>query len=200
MFSGIVEKLVPVLAITNKPGEIRSIKLRLGKSRVRVGDSVCVNGVCLTVSSKRGDQASFDVMTETLDVTNLGELVNGSKVNVEKSLRLTDVVGGHFVTGHIDGTGKIVGVERFPDGSVKTTIEASKDLTATMIRKGSVAVDGISLTLVDVKEGKFSICLIPHTLSITTLGYKKVGDTVNIEADMLGKYVRATIQNMALNQ
>jgi riboflavin synthase len=196
MFSGIVEKLVSVQAITSKPGKTTSIKLKLGRSRVRVGDSVCVNGVCLTVSSKRGDVIAFDVMEETLQVTNLGELSKGSRVNVEKSLRLMDVIGGHFVTGHIDGTGRIIETEKLADGSVKTTIETSKQLTATMIRKGSVAVDGISLTLVDVLEGKFSICLIPHTLSVTTLGYKKVGDTVNIEADMLGKYVRAAVEGM----
>ena len=193
-----MEKLVPVIDVTKNPGRTVSIRLKLGTSGVRVGDSVCVNGVCLTVSGKKGSVLSFDVMEETLHVTNLGDLTENSKVNIEKSLRLTDVVGGHFVTGHIDGTGRIAQIQKLSDGSVREVIETKENLTAMMLRKGSVAVDGISLTLVDIQKNNFSVCLIPHTLSATTLGYKAVGATVNIEADMLGKYVRNAVEKMSV--
>ncbi len=198
MFAGIVEHLATVISIAEAPGKTASIKLNLGKSGkgVRPGDSVCINGVCLTATGKRGGIISFDVIQETLRVTNLGELIKGSKVNVERSLLLSDRIGGHFVTGHVDGTGKIAGLEQMADGSVKTWIESATGLASMMIPKGSVAVDGISLTLVDVKEDSFSVCLIPHTLSTTNLAYKTKGATVNIEVDMIGKYVRKSMEEI----
>ncbi len=198
MFAGIVEHLATVVSIASPPRKTASMKLNLGKSGkgVRPGDSVCINGVCLTATGKRGGIISFDVIQETLRVTNLGELVKGSKVNVERSLLHSDRIGGHFVTGHVDGTGKIAGVEQMADGSVKTWIESGTGLASMMIPKGSVAVDGISLTLVDVKEDSFSVCLIPHTLSTTGLAYKTKGATVNIEVDIIGKYVRKSIEQM----
>ncbi len=200
MFAGIVEKLAPVALVTKPPGKTASIELDLGKSRnsVRIGDSLCINGVCLTAAGKRKGIIAFDVIEETLRVTNLGELVKGSKVNVERSLLVSDRIGGHFVTGHVDGIGKIAKVEQMADGSVKTWIETETKLASMMIPKGSVAVDGISLTLVDVKEDSFSVCLIPHTLSTTTLAYKTKGATVNIEVDMIGKYVRKSLEQMNL--
>ena len=198
MFAGIVEYLATIISITKPPGKAASIQLNLGKSGkdLRRGDSVCINGVCLTATGKRRGIISFDVIQETLRITNLGELVKGSKVNIEKSLMLSDRIGGHFVTGHVDGTGKIAGLEQMADGSVKAWIESGTRLALMMIPKGSVAVDGISLTLVDVKEDSFSVCLIPHTLSTTTLAYKTKGATVNIEVDLIGKYVRKSIEQM----
>jgi len=191
MFSGIVEQLAPVISIEKLPGQIVSIKVDLGRlaDETRRGDSVCINGVCLTATNKQGSVVSFDAIEETLRVTNLGTLVAGSKVNVERSLRLNDRVAGHFVTGHIDKTGTIFRVEKEQDGSLKMFIKTEQDVMMLMTRKGSVAVDGISLTVVDVTKDAFSVCLIPTTLSLTTLGYKREGDIVNIEADMIGKYV-----------
>ena len=199
MFSGIVERMVRVVSVTKVPGKSALIKLAVGKltSGVRVGDSICLNGVCLTVTGRSKGVVSFDAIEETLRVTNLGELTKGSRVNVERSLLVTDRIGGHFVTGHVDGVGRIVKIDEEGQDSVKMWIEVAPDLTGMMIRKGSVAVDGISLTLVDVAAKQFSVCLIPHTLSITTLGYKGAGDSVNLEVDMLGKYVRKYFDEMS---
>lgn len=200
MFAGIVEHLATVISIAKPAGKTASIQLNLGKAGkgVRLGDSVCINGVCLTATGKHRAIISFDVIQETLRVTNLGELVKGSKVNIERSLLLSDRIGGHFVTGHVDGTGKIAELEQMGDGSVKAWIESGTALASMMIPKGSVAVDGISLTLVDVTDDSFSVCLVPHTLSTTNLGYKAKGVTVNIEVDMIGKYVRKSIEQMNL--
>ena len=191
MFSGIVEQLAPVVSVKKSPGQSVSIKIHLGKlaKETRRGDSVCINGVCLTATSKQGSVVSFDVIEETLRVTNLGDLVKGSKVNIELSLRLNDRIAGHFVTGHIDKTGTIFRVQKERDGSLKMFIRTDPSVVKILTRKGSVAVDGISLTVVDVNEDSFSVCLIPTTLAVTTLGYKREGDIVNIEADMIGKYV-----------
>lgn len=200
MFTGIVEKLANVISISKPPNKTASVRLKLGSSwkGVRRGDSLCVNGVCLTVTGIHNGVVSVNVIEETLRVTNLGELVKGSKVNIERSLRASDRIGGHFLSGHVDSIGKIAGVERMRDGSVKAWIACEADLTRNMVPKGSVAVDGISLTLVDVNKDSFSVCLIPHTLSTTTLGYKTEGATVNIEADMIGKYVRKSIEQLNL--
>lgn len=199
MFTGIVEHLATVVSIAKPPEKTASIHLNLGKTGkgVRPGDSVCINGVCLTATGKRGSIISFDIIQETIRVTNLGELVKGSKVNVERSLLLSDRIGGHFVTGHVDGTGKIAGQEQMADGSAKTWIESGPGLASMMVPKGPVAVDGISLTLVDVKENSFSVCLIPHTLSTTNLAYKTKGALVNIETDIVGKYVKKSMEDMS---
>ena len=200
MFSGIVEKLAPVASVERMKGRSTSLGVVLGKlaKGTKVGESIAVNGVCLTVTRKRGDTVWFDVIEETLRRTNLGDLSQGHRVNIEKSLILSDRIGGHLVTGHIDGKGKIAKVDPEIDASVKMWIETGAELLAQMIPKGSVAVDGVSMTLVDIGENRFSICLIPHTLAITTLGYKKVGDSVNIEVDMIGKFVRKFLQQMDL--
>ena len=198
MFSGIVEKLGRVVSVTKNPGKSALIKVAVGKlaKGVRVGDSVCVNGVCLTVTGRSRGVVLFDAIEETLRVTNLGELRKGSRVDIERSIMPTDRIGGHFVTGHIDGVGKIMKIEKEVDASVKMWIESAPEFTGMMIRKGSVAVDGISLTLVDVAADRFSVCLIPHTLSVTTLGHKTEGDSVNLEVDMIGKYVRKYLEEM----
>jgi len=197
MFSGIVEKTVPVVSI-RKRSKSALIQIDLGKlvRDTKIGDSISINGVCLTVTKKRKGTVSFDVIDETLRVTNLGELTKGSMVNIERSLRLADRIGGHLVSGHVDGVGKIVKIEQPAEDSAKLWVEAKSDLLSSMIAKGSVAVDGISLTLVDVGENRFSVCLIPHTMSATTLGRKTEGDSVNLEVDAIGKYVRKYLDQM----
>lgn len=158
-----------------------------------IGDSIALNGCCLTVVKVEDGQLSFDAGPETLMRTNLGELVAGSRVNLEMSLCLGDSLGGHLVTGHIDGVGS---VEQRIDDADWTTLwfSAAKPLLRQMASKGSVTVDGVSLTLVDVEADRFSVALIPHTLQVTTLGTRKPGDRVNLETDVLAKYVERQLQ------
>lgn len=159
----------------------------------RDGDSICVNGCCLTVVAIEGDAIAFQAGTETLSRTNLGELAAGSKVNLEPSLRTGDQLGGHYVTGHVDCLGTVDAIDaegEWADYWFRVPAAQARQMAS----KGSVAVDGVSLTLVNVEdlsaeEGRFSVALIPHTLSVTTLGARKVGDKVNIETDVLAKYV-----------
>jgi riboflavin synthase len=153
-----------------------------------LGESVAVNGACLTVVAHNDDTCRFQVGPETLHRTNLGELATGDRVNVERSLRLSDRLGGHLVQGHIDGTGRIA--ERMQEGDwERVWFRCPGELAAQMVSKGSIAVDGVSLTLVDVTADGFSVALIPHTLAQTTLGFKRVGAVVNLETDLLAKYV-----------
>ena len=155
----------------------------------RIGASVAVNGCCLTVVEVRGRRWSFQAGTETLSKTNLGKLAASDAVNLERSLPAWGRLGGHFVQGHVDGLGEVVSIET--DGEWVTMWFGVTDLLADqMVSKGSVAVDGISLTVVDVTRNRFSVALIPHTLEVTTLGTRQVGDLVNIETDILGKYVQ----------
>jgi riboflavin synthase len=180
-------------------GEILSKKKRSGGAVLslqsdhvapasQIGDSISVNGVCLTVISKKGKEVSFDLSDETLQRTNLGHLKKGDKINLEPSLNPTSKIGGHFVTGHIDTVGKIRSKAALGD-MLKFEIEIPRDTTDFLVEKGSVAVDGISLTVVDILSNGFTTVIIPHTAKITTLGYKGSVDTVNIEVDILGKYV-----------
>ena len=156
---------------------------------VHIGDSIAVNGVCLTVVGRKGTTAIFQVIKETLERTNLGQLRKESKVNIERSISLNTRISGHIVTGHVDGTGKVKGLQPQNDGSTKMEIAATKKIADLMIEKGAVALDGVSLTIVDASKSCFSVCLIPYTLKATTLGMKKKSDLVNIEADYIGKYV-----------
>ncbi len=158
-----------------------------------IGDSIAINGCCLTVVGVEKGRLAFDAGPETLLRTNLGELVSGSQVNLETSLCLGDSLGGHLVTGHIDGVGR---VERRIDDADWTTLwfSAAEPLMRQMASKGSVAVDGVSLTLVDVETDQFSVALIPHTLHVTTLGLRQTGDRVNLETDVLAKYVERQLQ------
>lgn len=171
-----------------QPGACLTIKTPgIAKGTV-VGDSIAVNGVCLTVVSIEGNLLSFDLSDETLLSTNLGKLKPGDRLNIEPSLRPDGKLGGHFVTGHIDAAGTIKAKTLVGD-TYKITIEAPLKVVSLLVEKGSVAIDGISLTVVDVFEDSFTLVIIPHTADITTLGFKKPGDTVNLEADILGKYV-----------
>ncbi|HTQ39926.1 MAG TPA: riboflavin synthase [Pirellulales bacterium] len=202
MFTGLVEALATVVEVRPEPPGARiSIELPqfTGADRnnayenVRIGDSVALNGCCLTVvdaaARAGGLQLEFQAGEETLHRTNLGQLKSGSPINVEQSLCFGDRVGGHFVTGHIDGRGTL---ESRTDAGQWSTFwfRAPAELMRQMASKGSIAIDGVSLTLVDVEAERFSVMLIPHTLSVTTLGRLQPGDSVNLETDVLAKYVQ----------
>lgn len=191
MFTGIVENLVPLISTSHLKGKTYSLLIDLKETArgVRIGDSIAVNGVCLTVVKKTGRTVRFQVIKETLNRTNLGRLGKGSKVNIERSVTLNQRISGHIVTGHVDGTGMVRDVEAQDDGSTRMEVIAGRKLIDLMVEKGAVALDGVSLTLVNVSDNWFSVCLIPHTLQATTLGLKQRSDLVNIEADYIGKYV-----------
>jgi riboflavin synthase len=189
MFTGLVETLGTVRDVsTDGAGTLLRIDEPTIARDLPLGASVAVNGVCLTVVAADAQSFSFQAGPETLKLTNLGDLRSGMKVNLERSLRLGDRLGGHIVQGHVDGTGRIDKRERQTEWET-VWFTCALDLTKQMIRKGSIAIDGVSLTLVDVEDGRFSVALIPHTLAITTLGFKKAGDSVNLEIDMFAKYV-----------
>jgi riboflavin synthase len=154
----------------------------------QIGDSISINGTCLTVVEIKGDAMAFDLSDETLRLTNLGQLKPKDKVNLEPSLKLDSKLGGHFVTGHIDGLGRIKSKEAIGD-VFRVTFSTEERIVDYLVEKGSVAVDGISLTVVDVLKNGFSVVIIPHTARETSLGFKSPGDVVNIEVDILGKYV-----------
>jgi len=196
MFSGIVEQMAQVVSFERRPRRTARISLDLGTYArgIKLGDSVAVNGTCLTVTAVRKSVVSFDVIEETLRLTNLGKLAKSTGVNVERGLTLGDRIDGHLVTGHIDGTGKIIRTKHLKDGSVKVTAKVRPTLASMMVKKGSVAVDGVSLTIVEVTADSFSVCLIPRTLSITTMGRRQTGDFVNIEVDLIAKYVKRFLQ------
>ena len=189
MFTGIIEKAIPVLSFARR-GNAARIALDLAglAQGTRIGDSIAVDGVCLTVTDISGTTAQFDAVEETLSRTTLGNLKAGDLVNVERSLRLGDRLGGHFVQGHVDGVG-MIRAKHQDNAQWIFRFSVPSDLTSLMVAKGSVAVDGISLTLVAVKETEFSVAVIPHTLSVTTLRRKDIGMRVNIECDMIGRYV-----------
>jgi riboflavin synthase len=190
MFTGLVERLAPVVALIDEPPGKRLVldasEIAIG---VQLGDSIAINGCCLTVVEIDGSRLSFQAGSETLSRTNLGRLATGSLVNIERSLCMGDRIGGHFVTGHVDGPGRLE--RRDDDGDwAKLWFRVDERLARQMASKGSVAVDGVSLTLVDVTDTEFSVALIPHTLSATTLGRLRPGDAVNIETDLLAKYIQ----------
>jgi riboflavin synthase len=189
MFTGIIEVLAEVAEIQSQPPGVRlSVRAAGLTENCRIGDSVALNGCCLTVVAIEDDILSFDAGDETLSRTTLGELAPSSYVNLETSLRAGQPIGGHYVTGHVDGIGVVD--MRLDDGPWCTMwFRTEQRLLRQMASKGSVAVDGVSLTLVDVTDERFSVALIPHTLSMTTLGQREVGDRVNLETDVLAKYV-----------
>ena len=189
MFTGIIEEMGNVKALRREAGAARliiSASTVLGSTAL--GDSICVNGVCLTVVDIGKSEFSADVANETLKVTDLGQLQVGQKVNLERALQLSSRIGGHLVTGHVDAVGRIR-EKRQEGNSWRVFIEAPETALHYIIKKGSVAVDGISLTVADVDIAGFSIAMIPHTAKLTTLGFKSAGDSVNLETDIIGKYV-----------
>ena len=189
MFTGIVEEIGVIKNITKG---VNSEKLLIQCNKVleetKLGDSICTNGVCLTVTYINDHSFQADVMTETLLRSNLGNLTLGSEVNLERALTLSSRLGGHIVSGHIDGVGKIVSLKRI-DNSIEVTIEAKLSILKYIIEKGSITIDGISLTVTYVDNKAFKVCIIPHTGENTILLKKKVGESVNLECDILGKYV-----------
>lgn len=194
MFTGLVEEVGRVRRITRGPASAQiEIEARRVLEDLRVGDSVAVNGACLTVTRLGPEVFWADAMAETLRRTNLGELGPGDKVNLERALRLSDRLGGHLVTGHVDGVGKILRKEK-EDVAWVLSIAAPPQVTPYLIEKGSVAVDGVSLTVVEVEGDTFKVALIPHTADRTVLGMKGPGDKVNLEADLIGKYVRRFLE------
>ena len=189
MFTGLILGLGEVSAINKKNGgAILIIKSAEVAEGAELGDSISINGTCLTVVEIKGETLAFDLSDETLSSTNLGRLQVRDRINLEPSLRPNSRMGGHFVTGHIDGVGKILS-KRLEGDMFKIVIGVEERITGYLVEKGSVAVDGISLTVVDVCRDSFSLVIIPHTAKLTTIGFKTAGDTVNIEVDILGKYV-----------
>jgi riboflavin synthase len=189
MFTGLVEALGSVRRIEIRGAGRHLVIAEPGlASAVANGDSVAINGACLTVVEHDRDTCRFEAGPETLQRTNLGQLTAGDRVNLERALRLGDRLGGHLVQGHIDGIGRIADRRREGEWDL-VWFDCPPELAAQMVSKGSVAVDGVSLTLVDVTADRFSVALIPHTLARTTLGFKAAGATVNLETDLLAKYV-----------
>lgn len=189
MFTGLVAELGSVQKLVRQGNSYHlTVSAKKVMDNLKIGDSVAVNGVCLTVVELDGFSFTADVMPETVRLTNIGLLTNGSRVNLERTLRLCDGLDGHIVSGHVEGLGTISG--KRPEGiAVVTTIEAPAELLKYIIKKGSIAIDGISLTVTEVTEHSFSVSLIPHTAKETTLGFKAVGEKVNLETDIIGKYV-----------
>ncbi len=199
MFTGIVEEMGSVKALRREGGAARlavSASTVLGETAL--GDSICVNGVCLTVVEMGKMEFSADVAVETLKVTNLGDLKIGAKVNLERALRLSDRIGGHLVSGHVDAVGRIR--EKREEGNGwRLFIDVPDSVLRYVIKKGSIAIDGISLTVADLNQTGFSIAMIPHTAKLTTLGFKAAGDSVNLETDIIGKYVERLLSGKVEN-
>ena len=192
MFTGIVEGIGKVKKITKATKNRSAIQMivDLGKhgKGLKIGQSVALNGVCLTVTKLSKTGSTFEMIDETTKKTDLGNLKVGGIVNIERSLKAGDRLEGHFVLGHVDGVGIIKKIEKKPK-EVQVWFEVPKSLSKYVVKKGSIAMDGISLTVVDVKKNLASVCLIPHTIEVTNFKTKGIGDKVNIETDILGKYI-----------
>ncbi len=198
MFTGIIESFGTIKRIeSNGEGKILHIGCDLDLSRSKIGDSIAVNGACLTAVQLGKYDFKVDMAPETVTRTTFKQMAPGKRVNIERALKLSDRIDGHLVAGHIDGTGTISSVQR-ESNAVIISVAVDSVLAADMIEKGSVAIDGISLTINQCSDAHFQVSVIPHTADITTIGLKQVGDEVNIETDMLGKYVRKILMGGAL--
>lgn len=194
MFTGIIEEVGEIQTIKKGANSaIITIKADKVLEDLQLGDSVALNGVCLTAVSIEKNNYSVDVMHETLRRTNLGELKSGSRVNLERAMAANGRFGGHIVAGHVDGTGRITSMKR-DDNAVWIYVDTSADILKYIIDKGSITIDGVSLTVAKVDEKSFAVSVIPHTGVNTTLLTKKPGDTVNLENDMVGKYVEKLLR------
>lgn len=189
MFTGIVEQVGEVVSLEETDRGRRLVVRGVDLGELAEGGSIAVNGVCLTAIEPGEGTVSLDIIPETLSRTNLGALENGSKVNLERPMPASGRFDGHIVQGHVDGTGTISEVRSAADGSVVVDLSVSPDMLRYLVEKGSVTVDGVSLTVASVSDTGFTVALIPHTLEVTTLGLRTVGDTVNLELDVLAKYV-----------
>lgn len=189
MFTGIIEEVGRIQTVIKST---KSAKIIINATKVlqdvNLGDSICTNGVCLTVTEFSKNHFTVDVMAETIRRSNLHQLKPGDEINLERALRVGDRFGGHIVSGHIDGTGMISNFEK-EDNAVWVTVKTTSDILRYIVQKGSITIDGISLTVAYVDEQIFKVSIIPHTKDVTTLLKKKVGDIVNLECDMVGKYI-----------
>ena len=193
MFTGLVEAIGEIAAVTEQPPG-RRLSIEAGKlaEDASIGDSISINGCCLTVIAINGTRLDFEAGEETLSRTNLGSLGIHSGVNLERSLAVGDRLGGHYVTGHIDGVGQLLERREDPPWA-HLRFQMPQRLASQVAAKGSIAIDGISLTVVDADEDSFTVALIPHTLEVTTLGIRRIGDAVNLETDVLAKYVERSL-------
>jgi riboflavin synthase len=197
LFTGIIVELGEVVSLSRKSsGASLAVSAHTLAQDAVLGDSIAINGACLTVASLQGSILTFDLSDETLRSANLGELKHGDRVNLEPSLRADGKLGGHFVTGHVDAVGRIRSKNLSGD-TFEITIEAPEKVTGLLVEKGSIALDGISLTVVNVSRDSFSVVIIPHTARLTTIGFKSAGATVNLEADIIGKYVARFLDQKA---
>lgn len=196
MFTGIIE-CVGVVAEIRREGDLAHLTIEAPDvaSGVAQGDSVAVDGACLTVTGYGDGRVRFDVVSETLERTALGTKRGGSRVNLERAMRADGRLDGHIVQGHVDGTGCVERLERDGD-DVRLFISCDAEISSALVEKGSVTVDGVSLTVVSVGDAGFDVALIPHTLAVTTLGDRQTGDRVNVEADVLGKYVKRYLERI----
>jgi riboflavin synthase len=195
MFTGIIEGLGNVKRLTAKGADaVIEIEAAIDLKDVSIGDSIAVNGACLTAIAKKEKLFSADVSAETIAKTTLGRLHAGDKINLEKSIRVGGFIGGHFVLGHVDAVGRILSKTQ-KSGSVILAVEINDQLSRQIVEKGSVAIDGISLTVNKLEKGRFYVNIIPHTAANTTLLTKKEGDLINIETDVLGKYVEKLLNS-----
>ncbi|MBI3269974.1 MAG: riboflavin synthase [Planctomycetes bacterium] len=197
MFTGIIEHVATLARVERRPRGARlAVELGPCAEGTRPGDSIALDGVCLTVTSIDRSVARFDVVSETLARTTMGSRRAGDALNCERALRAGQPLGGHFVQGHVDGVGHVLSKRKVGEGAL-LVVECGRELAAGMVEKGSVAVDGVSLTLVEVGSDRLSIALVPFTLSHTGLGRKRPGGACNLETDVLGKYVRKLLEGMA---
>ena len=196
MFTGLIERTGEIVALETSPeGATLRVRASGWESPLKDGESIAVNGICLSVVDIEGDAIRFDLLNETVERTNLSGAGVGDLVNLERAMRYGDRFGGHVVSGHIDGCGSIAAIE--PDGrDICIRIECASELMTSIVRKGSIAIDGVSLTVTGCGADWLEVMLIPHTLEVTTLGGLEPGDRVNLEADVLGKYVKRYLERM----
>ncbi len=194
MFTGIVEQIGTVEEVTDNAVGRRMVLSAPGIGDLPVGASIAVNGVCLTAVETGDDTIAVDVVPETMQRSNLGSLLRENQVNLELPMPASGRFDGHIVQGHVDGLGTIVAVDRNEDGGVVMTVDTPESLRRYLVEKGSVTIDGVSLTVASLTETGFRVALIPHTLDITTLGLRNPGDTVNLEMDVLAKYVERLLK------
>ena len=194
MFTGIIEELGTVERVTRgRVSAVLAIRAEAILSDLKIGDSVAVNGVCLTATSLTGHGFTADVMHETLDRSSLAGLGPGSPVNLERAMAADGRFGGHIVAGHVDGVGTIAAIEQ-DDNAIWFTITAPEQVLRYVVEKGSIAIDGISLTVARVEPDRFAVSVIPHTAAVTLLGQRRTGDRVNLESDIIGKYVERLLR------
>jgi len=194
VFAGIVEEMGAVKLLEKSMAGTRlTILASAVMDDLPIGASISVNGACLTVVKRDDKEFTVDVSPETMGVTNIGKLSAGSPVNLERAMKLNERIGGHLVAGHVDGVGMVRGRQQ-DSNAIVLTFEAPPDVLRYCISKGSITVDGVSLTINEVTDRGFSVAIIPHTAKVTTLGLKQAGDTVNLESDLIGKYVERLLQ------